>query len=148
VAEGLSLTIVLVDNHGYGSIDGLQRSLGTPSFVNRLRHRDPATGRTDGPFVALDFVAHAAAMGASAVLAHDAVGVRDALAARGGGVRVIVVPVDPERRRVPNFDGWWDVPVAEVSGRAEVRAARETYEAALAKRPYVRTSVAPDGGAT
>ncbi len=148
VAEGLSLTIVLVDNHGYCSIDGLQRSLGTPSFVNRLRHRDPATGRTDGPFVALDFVAHAAAMGASAVLAHDAVGVRDALAARGGGVRVIVVPVDPERRRVPNFDGWWDVPVAEVSGRAEVRAARETYEAALAKRPYVRTSVAPDGGAT
>jgi len=46
VAEGLAFTIVLVDNHGYQSIHGLQRSVGSPSFINELRHRDPVSGRT------------------------------------------------------------------------------------------------------
>jgi 3D-(3,5/4)-trihydroxycyclohexane-1,2-dione acylhydrolase (decyclizing) len=29
---------------------------------------------------------------------------------------------------VPSYESWWDVPVAEVSERASVRAAREQYE--------------------
>ncbi|MCC6314377.1 MAG: hypothetical protein IT337_10230, partial [Thermomicrobiales bacterium] len=36
------------------------------------------------------------------------------------------VKVDPNRR-VPGFESWWDVPVAEVSGRAGVREARAGY---------------------
>jgi hypothetical protein len=71
VAEGLAFTIVLVDNGGYQSIHGLQRSVGSPSFLNELRHRDPASGRTDGPTVAVDFVRHAEAMGALALEAFD-----------------------------------------------------------------------------
>ncbi len=31
--------------------------------------------------------------------------------------------------RVPGFESWWDVPIAEVSGDPEVRAARADYEA-------------------
>jgi 3D-(3,5/4)-trihydroxycyclohexane-1,2-dione acylhydrolase (decyclizing) len=49
VAEGLDLTVVLVDNRAYGSIRGLQMACGSKSFNNELRHRDPRTGRTDGP---------------------------------------------------------------------------------------------------
>jgi 3D-(3,5/4)-trihydroxycyclohexane-1,2-dione acylhydrolase (decyclizing) len=36
------------------------------------------------------------------------------------------VPVDPERR-VPGFEGWWDVPVAEVSEEDSVKTARAAY---------------------
>jgi TPP-dependent trihydroxycyclohexane-1,2-dione (THcHDO) dehydratase len=32
--------------------------------------------------------------------------------------------------RVPSYESWWDVAVAEISEVADVRAARERYEAA------------------
>ena len=39
VQEGLKLTIVLVDNHGYNSIGALSRSLGTDGFGTQYRYR-------------------------------------------------------------------------------------------------------------
>jgi len=129
VAEGVDLTVVVVDNHGYQSIHGLQRSTGTAQFGLELRYRDAASGALDGATLPLDFAAHAAAMGAHAVYAPD----RDALdtalrtARAATGVQVVVVPVDPERR-VGSYGGWWDVPVAEVSGHEDVREARRRYE--------------------
>ena len=128
VAEGLDLLIVVVDNHGFQSIHGLQRSLGTDHFGLELRHREAGTGRYDGPFVEVDYVAHAASMGASAVRADTPEALDEALADALGrsGVRVVVATVDTEQR-VPSF-AWWDVPVAEVSDEASVREAREAYE--------------------
>jgi 3D-(3,5/4)-trihydroxycyclohexane-1,2-dione acylhydrolase (decyclizing) len=128
VQEGIDITIVLVDNGGFQSIHGLQRSVGTPSFGNELRFRDAKTGRLSGQTVPVDFVAHARAMGARAYHAGSADELRQALAdARGNPtIDVIVVPVDPERR-VPSFEGWWDVPVAEVSEQASVKKARAAY---------------------
>jgi 3D-(3,5/4)-trihydroxycyclohexane-1,2-dione acylhydrolase (decyclizing) len=39
---------------------------------------------------------------------------------------------------VPSYDGWWDVPVAEVSEDDQVRAARDEYERArAAQRQYL-----------
>jgi 3D-(3,5/4)-trihydroxycyclohexane-1,2-dione acylhydrolase (decyclizing) len=41
---------------------------------------------------------------------------------------------------VPSYDGWWEVPVAEVSDDPRVRAAREEYEQARqAQRRYVES---------
>jgi 3D-(3,5/4)-trihydroxycyclohexane-1,2-dione acylhydrolase (decyclizing) len=135
VAEGLSFTIVLVDNRGFGSIRGLQMSLGSPSFNNELRARDPQTGRTDGPPVAVDFAAHARAMGARVWSPGNYRELEEALkeARKAKGVRVIVVPVSLDDR-VPAFEGWWDVPVAEVSSQAAVREARRAYEDALKRQ--------------
>jgi len=129
VAEGLGLTIVLIDNHGYQSIHGLQRSCGSPSFNNELRYRNPQTGRTDGDYVPVDFVKHAEAMGATALYAPDEASLKEALKKAKGAdrVTVIVVPVDPEKR-VPGFEGWWDVPVAQVTEQEAVKAARQQYE--------------------
>lgn len=135
VAEGLDLTVLLLDNRAFGSIRGLQMSLGSPSFNNELRRRDAGTGRTDGPPVEVDFAAHARAMGASVwsprSYAELEKALREARAARG--VRVIVVPVSLDDR-VPGFESWWDVPVAEVSSQPKVRKAREEYEAHLKKQ--------------
>jgi len=129
VTEGMNLTIVLVDNHGYQSIHGLQRSTGTPGFLNELRMRAEETDQLDGPYLTLDLAAHARALGAHSFFVDDAEALRSALEGAPGldGVRVIVVRTDLEKR-VPSYGGWWDVPVAEVSGRKEVRAARREYE--------------------
>ncbi|ADI14355.1 3D-(3,5/4)-trihydroxycyclohexane-1,2-dione acylhydrolase (decyclizing) [Truepera radiovictrix] len=136
VAEGLDLTVVVVDNHGYGSIHGLQRSTGTPHFGLELRHRD-ARGLLDGPYVRVDYRAHAEAMGARAVFAKTADAFRRALAEakERRGVNVVVVEVDPEKRVGGYaFGGWWDVPIAEVSVQESVREKRAQYEADKAKQ--------------
>ena len=130
VAEHLKLTIVVLDNHGFQCILELQRAVGVPDFANELRFRDATTGRLTGPYVPVDFRAHAEAMGALAIGAATADELRVALetARSSDGVTVIVVPVDPDLR-VPGFESWWDVPVAEVSERPGVRDARRRYEA-------------------
>jgi len=48
---------------------------------------------------------------------------------------VIVVDTDREVR-VPGYDSWWDVAVAEVSESKTVRAARSRYEQARLKERY------------
>lgn len=148
VAEGLAFTVVLVENQGFQSIHGLQRSVGVPSFANERRARDPRTGRLDGPVVAVDFAAHAAAMGARTWSVRDRAGLERALAeARAAdGVRVVVVATDPEKR-TPGFDGWWDVPPAAVSERATVRAARAAYEVAAAGMRAHGAAATPPAGA-
>jgi 3D-(3,5/4)-trihydroxycyclohexane-1,2-dione acylhydrolase (decyclizing) len=129
VAEGIDLTVVLVDNNGYQSINALQTSLGTPSFVNELRFRDATSGQLDGAYVPVDFVAHARALGADAVAAHDAEELAAALAAakEHGGVNVVVVHT-PLTNRVPGFGSWWDVPVAAVAATHSVVRSRDEYE--------------------
>jgi len=128
--EGVKLTVVLVDNHGFGSIDGLARGLGARNGFNRFRQRDPATGQLSGEFLAIDYAANAASLGANAIRAQD----RGELTAALGEARdanrttVIVVEVDPAVRPVPDYESWWDVPVAEVSASGTVRTAREEYE--------------------
>ena len=131
VAEGLKFTIVLLDNHGYQCITGLARSVGVPDFGNDLRFRDKGRNRLTGPYVPIDFRKHAEAMGALAIFAGTAEELKAALAQadQADRVTVIVVPTEPEKR-VPGFEGWWEVPAAEVSGQAGVRAARRTYDKA------------------
>jgi 3D-(3,5/4)-trihydroxycyclohexane-1,2-dione acylhydrolase (decyclizing) len=131
VGEGLRLTIVLVDNHGYQCILGLQRAVGVSDFGNELRYRDRATKQLTGGYIPVDFQRHAEAMGAKAVVARTAGELKEALndASKADRVTVIVVPVDPEKR-MPGLGTWWDVPVAEVSGEEKTRKTRETYEKA------------------
>jgi 3D-(3,5/4)-trihydroxycyclohexane-1,2-dione acylhydrolase (decyclizing) len=135
VAEGLKLTIVVLDNHGFQCILALQRMVGVPDFANELRFRDPATNRLTGPYVPIDFRQHAEAMGALGLLARTPDELQAALAqARASDrITVILVPTEPEKR-VTGFETWWDVPVAEVSGQAGVRTARAAYEVALGRQ--------------
>jgi 3D-(3,5/4)-trihydroxycyclohexane-1,2-dione acylhydrolase (decyclizing) len=131
VGEGLKLTIVLVDNHGYQCILGLQRAVGVSDFGNELRYRDSGTKQLTGEYIPVNFQQHAQSMGANALFARTAEEVKKAIgeAKEADRVTVIVVPVDPEKR-MPGMGTWWDVPVAEVSGEEKTRQTRETYEKA------------------
>ena len=64
---------------------------------------------------------------------------RSALAAARGASGPVVIHIETDRYAgVPNYESWWDVPVAEVSEDAGVRAARERYEAdRQAQREYL-----------
>ena len=64
IQEGYKLTVILVDNGGFQSIHGLQRSAGSPSFGNELRSRDAQTGRLSGPYLSIDYAKNAESMGA------------------------------------------------------------------------------------
>ena len=137
VAEGLDLTVVVVDNHGFQSIHGLQRSIGTPHFALELRSRNGETGQLDGDYLAVDYAAHAGAMGARTSYVTTASDLRAALeAARDRpGVDVVVVEVNPEKRVGGYaFGGWWDVPIAEASGQRSVREAQAEYLQAKKKQ--------------
>ena len=131
--EGIDLTIVLLDNHGFRCIRNLSGVCGGDNGFNDFRIRDQASGALDGPVLPIDFAANAASLGAEVLTAHDPSQLAEALASARqprGAPLVIVVETEPEPS-VPGYDSWWDVPVAEVSESERVRAARERYEVDL-----------------
>jgi len=149
VAEGVPIVVVLVDNHGYASIGELSRSLGSAGFGTHYRRGDsPPLDAPDGaglaaaaPPLPVDLAANAESLGARVFRARTADDVRDALARARGATGPVVVHVEVDRYAgVPSYEGWWDVPVAEVSDDAAVRAARERYEHA---RDAQRAHLAP-----
>ena len=133
--ERVSMTIVLLDNHGYRCIRNLSAACGGDNPFNDFRFRDPSSGTFTGEVLPIDFAANAASLGARVLMASTPAELEGALAtAEGmqGGPVVIVVEVNPEPS-VPDYESWWDVPVAEVSTSERVRAARLAYEGNLAR---------------
>jgi 3D-(3,5/4)-trihydroxycyclohexane-1,2-dione acylhydrolase (decyclizing) len=137
IQEGHKLTIVLVDNGGFQCIKGLQMSAGSPHFGNELRFRDDHTGRLEGDFVPVDFAMNAESLGAVALRAASEGALREALARAKEIDRTVLiyVPVDKDAR-VPGFESWWDVPVAQVSGQQGVQDALSRYEENLEKQRF------------
>jgi len=134
VQEGIKLVIVLVDNHGFNSIGGLSRSLGTDGFGTQYRYRHQGSiGRDSEPdpgaVLPIDLAANAASLGATAVKVKTVAELRSALeeAKRANRISVICIEVD-RYQGVPDYESWWDVPVAEVATVDAVKAARKGYE--------------------
>ena len=129
VMMGIKFTVVITDNRGFGCINRLQLGTGGAEFNNLLDdavHANPSH---------IDFVAHAASMGAHAVKAANIAELEQALEqARGAdGVSVVVIDTDP----YPSTEQggtWWEVAIPAVSERSEVQAKRKDYEQALRER--------------
>jgi 3D-(3,5/4)-trihydroxycyclohexane-1,2-dione acylhydrolase (decyclizing) len=142
--EGLGITVVIPDNHGYQVIHRLQMIAMGREYGNEFRYRpDPLTleagkdAALTGDYVQLDLVQVAAGLGARALRATTADEVRDALRNTRGESRpvVIVVPVIPHAD-LPPAGCWWDVAPAEVSDSDTVLAARTQYETGLATQRW------------
>jgi 3D-(3,5/4)-trihydroxycyclohexane-1,2-dione acylhydrolase (decyclizing) len=141
VQERIPLIVVLVQNHGYQSIGALSESVGGQRFGTQYRFRNRDSGRLDGEVLPVDLAANAASLGARAVRVDGIAELRAALAdARREawpGPVVIHIETDP-LVPAPGGDGWWDVPVAEVSDLSTVGAVIEGYVAAKRRqRPYL-----------
>ncbi|GIL01320.1 MAG: 3D-(3,5/4)-trihydroxycyclohexane-1,2-dione acylhydrolase (decyclizing) [Alphaproteobacteria bacterium] len=126
---GIRFTVVITDNRGFGCINRLQMATGGAEFNNLLDHAAHVNPSR------IDFVAHAAAMGAHAEKAGSIAELEHALArARtAAGPFVVVIDTDPYPSTAAGGH-WWDVAVPEVSQRRQVNEARARYEAALKER--------------
>jgi 3D-(3,5/4)-trihydroxycyclohexane-1,2-dione acylhydrolase (decyclizing) len=130
--EGYKLNIVLLDNHGFSSIGGLSRSSGNEGMGTNYRYRRGE--KYDGEPLAVDFAANAASLGAWTARAQNGKELERALLEARKQPRTSVVVVETSYdQRVPGYESWWDVPLAEVSESASVRLARKHYEEALKK---------------
>src|ERR1019366_8190915 len=77
--EGLKITLVISENHGFQCIRQLQMGRAGHSFGNEFRLRDRKSKRLEGDFVAIDFAQNAASMGARTWKASTPDEVRQAL---------------------------------------------------------------------
>jgi 3D-(3,5/4)-trihydroxycyclohexane-1,2-dione acylhydrolase (decyclizing) len=144
VQEGLKLTIVLVDNHGFNSIGSLSRALGTDGFGTHYRYRRNGSIGLDSEasppaVLPVDLAANAESLGARVIRCAGVDDLRAGLAEAKQEAGTVVLYIEVDRYAgVPDYESWWDVPVAEVSAVESVRAAREAYEDARAReRPHV-----------
>ncbi len=132
--EKIKLNIVLFDNHGFSSIGGLSRACGSGGFGTEYRYREE--GLT-GPIIPIDFAANAASLGAYSVNARSYEDVAAALAEAKKQPRTSVVVIETDYNdRVPGYDSWWDVPIAEVSEIEAVQKARAQYVEAVKKERF------------
>jgi 3D-(3,5/4)-trihydroxycyclohexane-1,2-dione acylhydrolase (decyclizing) len=123
VMLGLKLTIVLLDNRGFGCINRLQMATGGANFNNLLKDARHET------LPDIDFAAHAASLGAIAQKVSSISELETALAAAKTNERTTVLVIDTDPLVSTEAGGhWWDVAVPQVSSRPQVVAARKEYE--------------------
>jgi 3D-(3,5/4)-trihydroxycyclohexane-1,2-dione acylhydrolase (decyclizing) len=127
IQEGYKINIVLLDNHGFSSIGGLSRACGNEGMGTDYRYRRGE--KYDGDILPVDFAANAASLGAWTTRARTAEELKGALVAGRKQDRTSVVVIETAYdQRVPGYESWWDVPIAEVSEKHAVKAARKDYE--------------------
>ena len=137
VQEGIKLNIVLLDNHGFASIGGLSDAVGAHEFGTEYRMRDGQTGQLDGENVPTDLATNAESLGAYVLRPEGREGLMKAIEEARGVDRTTVIAVEVDRDvRVPGYESWWDVPVAEVSTVEEVQKAREEFEVMVKNERY------------
>jgi 3D-(3,5/4)-trihydroxycyclohexane-1,2-dione acylhydrolase (decyclizing) len=129
VMLGAKITVVLLDNRGFGCINRLQMATGGANFNNLLKDARHEV------LPEIDFAAHAASLGARARKVQSVADLETAIAEsrREKGPAVIVIDTDP----LPSTEAggaWWDVAVPAVSTRQEVQKARAAYEVALKRQ--------------
>jgi 3D-(3,5/4)-trihydroxycyclohexane-1,2-dione acylhydrolase (decyclizing) len=129
---GQKLTVVVLDNHGFGCISRLQHATGGEGFNNLLAD----TQHVELP--ALDFAAHARSLGATAEKVGSLADLEAALARARASARTYVIVIETDAIASTEAGGaWWDVAVPEVSPRPQVAEARARYEDAIARRAAI-----------
>ena len=123
VMLGHKITVVLLDNRGYGCINRLQQGTGGRPFNNLLADAAHAV------LPDIDFAAHARSLGATAEKVGGLADLDAALGRAKASAKSYVIVIDTDPAITTEAGGhWWDVAVPEVSARAEVQAARRDYE--------------------
>ena len=137
IQEGYKFIIVLINNDGHSSIGGLSQATGAQGFATRFRYRDDDTGELKGDILPVDLAANAESLGANVIEATTTQSLKAALQEARDSDRTAVVKIDVHFDvRVPQYESWWDVPVAEVSEVDSAKQAFQEYKEAKQKERY------------
>jgi 3D-(3,5/4)-trihydroxycyclohexane-1,2-dione acylhydrolase (decyclizing) len=147
VAEGLKIIVVLIQNHGFASIGHLSETVGSHRFGTQYRTYDArAADFQGGELLPLDLAMNARSYGLDVIEVAPTPAAIDDLTAAIAQAKAsdrptfIHISSDP-LRYAPDGEGWWDVPVAEVSEQDATRRARAAYETRVAaQRPLLGAS--------
>ncbi|MFC7704576.1 3D-(3,5/4)-trihydroxycyclohexane-1,2-dione acylhydrolase (decyclizing) [Plastorhodobacter daqingensis] len=136
VMRRIPFTVILTDNRGFGCINRLQQGCGGAPFNNLYADCRIETQPE------IDYVAHAASMGAHAVRAGDIPALEAAItAARKRDIpTVIVVETTPRPGPGEGLRGaghWWDVAVPAASGSEATKQAYARYLAMASRQSMI-----------
>ena len=136
VMRRIPFTVILTDNRGYGCINRLQAHSGGAAFNNMYVDCNIEMQPQ------IDYVAHAASMGAHAVKAADLAGLEAEIAsARGRDIPTVIV-IETTARPGPG-DGlegaghFWDVAVPAVGGTNNLKEAYAHYIEHVARQALI-----------
>jgi 3D-(3,5/4)-trihydroxycyclohexane-1,2-dione acylhydrolase (decyclizing) len=118
VITGQKLIVVVCDNGGFAVIDRLQTGMGGRSFNNMFDNTGPER-------VKVDWAAHAVALGCRAEAVETIAELEEAFGRARSADRTTVIAIETAPDRWTPGGAFWEVGVAEVSARAEVRSAQE-----------------------
>ena len=126
VLTGKKLIILVLDNGGFAVINKLQNNTGQVSFNNLIADCPTVAA----PF-AVDFEAHARAMGARAETVSNPAELAEAFTrAKAAAVTsVIVMQVDPYEGWTTQGHAWWEIGTPQVSPTKTVREKHAEVEA-------------------
>lgn len=144
VAEGIKLIVVLIQNHGYASIGHLSDTVGSERFGTWYRELDPVARNFQGDAILpVDLAANARSYGIDVIEIEpepDAIDrLSQAIATAKASDRSTLIHIESDPLiYAPDGEGWWDVPVPEVSTLASTQRARDEYlEQRAAQRPLL-----------
>jgi 3D-(3,5/4)-trihydroxycyclohexane-1,2-dione acylhydrolase (decyclizing) len=127
--EGLKITILIAENHGYQVIRQLQMNRVGRSFGNEFRARDAGRNKLEGAYVPIDFARNAESMGARAWHVFNPDELRKAMREARTETRSCVIVCEVEKHRyLPGGGIWWDVAAAEVTNDPVTQELRHAYE--------------------
>ena len=134
VQENQKLIMILINNHGFGSINNLSLSLGSEGFGNQYRKRDVNSDDYNGDKIHIDYCEHAKSMGIDAIKVQTKNELESALVSSRENIKSTLIEVSVDANvRVPGYGAWWDVPVAEVSKSQKVNRVRKEYDEQIKK---------------
>jgi 3D-(3,5/4)-trihydroxycyclohexane-1,2-dione acylhydrolase (decyclizing) len=125
------MIVFVLDNGGFAVINKLQNNTGNESFNNLL-----ADAPTIPEAFSVDYVAHAASMGANAVFADTPEQLTQAFKAAktSDKTSVIVMNVDAYDGWTTEGHTWWEVGTPHVTDNPKVRAAHIEWEESRSKQ--------------
>lgn len=132
--EGLKVTVVISENHGFQVIRRLQLLCSGRSFGNEFRLRlgdgeEALTGRLEGEYLPLDLGKIAEGLGARVFRASRPDELSKALAdARQAAGPVVIVAETVPHSGLPPGGVWWDVAPSEETNDDQVARLRAEYE--------------------
>jgi 3D-(3,5/4)-trihydroxycyclohexane-1,2-dione acylhydrolase (decyclizing) len=142
IQENHKLIIVLLDNSGFKSIGALSRSLGQEGFGTRYVYPQNGKWPTDAAgldvqALPIDLAANARSLGAHVIECTTYADFVAALKEVHTTKRTSMIYIQNDRYvGIPNYESWWDVPIAEVSEMPSVQAARAEWAEMRAQERY------------